>query len=1242
MSGENTMEKHDTLLVCSNIRENRQELRRVFSDSFHLLEAGNIRQFTLLLNQNHSCIAAVLLDLTSWEQEDIRWITAEENRELLTRIPVIILSEKDTAELLNQAFSRGAADVIPFGYDPYAMLHRVENIIDLHLHKQNLETMVEEQKRLLRHTSDTMVDALSSIIEYRSVESGQHVQRIRHFTRVLLEEVARCCPEYRLTKETIDIICSASTLHDIGKIAIPDAILMKPGRLTEEERQIMQTHTLTGCRILETLEHMADKEYLRYAHNICHYHHERWDGGGYPEGLQGEAIPICAQVVSLADVYDALTSKRVYKDAYSFAKAVNMIFRGECGVFSPKLLECFKHVAHRFETLAEEYADGKTIRKESLQTELPPPQQSEDAIERIRGKYFALVHYINGLLMELDIDRQLFHLVYNPYPELASIQERDTLEEIQELLCNGFVHPEDREKMEWFLEQEIYRFLENGLRRASYRIRGRYPEPGGTWFELTLMRINPLDNSRRTLAVLARKVDPDVPVRKEAAQVFVPMEGTFSCRNDAHFTLVHLSHGKELLAGYTAREIQDLFANRLAELIYPEDREMVRREFTRQLKTGVEVRLEHRIVVKSGAVRWVYNNSRLVTDASGREEICSFLVDIQDLHREDNILLEKLQRYEMILAQTENVLFEWDMVQDTIRFSDTWEKLFGYQAPDNSGNWSRRWMDFLYPDDIPLLTDCIDNLKKGSHYEMTEVRMATARGRYLWCRFRATAIRDTRGNLEKISGIIVNIDAEKREAQALQSQAEQDSLTKLLNKDAARKQAEAYFLRYSSSTGGALLIIDLDDFKQINDRNGHLFGDSVLVKVAQEIRKLFRGQDIVARIGGDEFLVVMRGVTDRDLLEQRCRQLLGILGDAFQSYGVILSCSIGIALAPQHGQSYYELFQHADQALYWSKAKGKNGYTVYDPEDSGYLNQPGRTSLVSNPIDSDEQPGMANDNIVRYAFRKLYSSQDLEKSVNELLGFVGEKLNVSRAYVFENSEDNRFCSNTYEWCNQGVSPQIENLQNISYEADIPGYADNFDEQGIFYCPDVAILPKNVYDIVAPQGIRAMLHCAIRENGVFRGYIGFDDCREPRMWTREQIEVLTFFSEAVSMFLLRQRRQEKVQRQAREMRFILDNQDAWIYVVDPRTHELLYIKSRLQEKRPKALPDMTCYRALENRDTPCLHCPLKMLNDRKNHSCLMCGRGGGKPILLEATGIQWNGEDACLISGRRIPEAGSQE
>ena len=417
------MERHDTLLISSGSAENRAYLRAALDGGFNLLEAVNINQTMMLLQQNSHCVAALLLDITTMSDEEKMLIRKKENMHLLHMTQIIVFTEDDDTIRLNRAFNLGAADVIPIDYEPYAMLHRMENIVQLHLHKRNLEQMVQQQNEMLRHASTSMVEAMSSIIEYRSVESGQHIMRIRHFTQILLEEVVRCCPEYHLTDYTISIICSAAALHDIGKIAIPDAVLLKPAKLTEEEMETMKTHTTTGCEILNTLTSVAEQEYLRYAHNICRYHHERWDGSGYPDGLRGDEIPICAQVVGLADVYDALTTKRVYKEAVPFAKAVNMILNGECGVFSPKLLECFKHVTHLFEELARDYADGLSPKTESFDMSLPAPQTEQaDSMERIRGKYYALVHYINGFLMELDMDMGLFILIWQNSTRLIRLQ----------------------------------------------------------------------------------------------------------------------------------------------------------------------------------------------------------------------------------------------------------------------------------------------------------------------------------------------------------------------------------------------------------------------------------------------------------------------------------------------------------------------------------------------------------------------------------------------------------------------------------------------------------------------------------------------------------------------------------------------------------------------------------------------------------------------------------------------------
>lgn len=1234
------MERHDTLLISSNSPENRAHLREALGEGFNLLESVNIRQALMLLQQNISCIAAMLLDITHMSQEDKLLAGSPENAALLRQVQIIVFTEDEDTERMNRAFALGASDVIPISYESYAMLRRIENIVQLHLHKQNLEELVERQAEVLRQTSNSVVEAMSSVIEHRSVESGQHILRIRHFTQILLEEVVRCCPEYNLSAREISIICSAAALHDIGKIAIPDSILMKPGKLTPEEWEIMKTHAATGCEILNTLTDVAEQEYLRYAHNICHYHHERWDGRGYPEGLRGDDIPICAQVVGLADVYDALTTKRVYKDAVPFAQATNMILKGECGAFSPKLLECFKHVVQRFEELAQEFADGLSPKAEHFDTTLPAPraEQEDNSMERIRGKYYALVHYINGFLMELNMDAGLFHVVYNPYPDLGHFSDVRTFEDLERMLMEEVVQPGEKPRMKQLIYQDIQSFLNDGLRRQSFRFHFKSEtDPAGELFEVTLLRINPVDTRRHTLAILARRVEHGAEEDSQPQTVGLA-DGMCSCHNDHGLTLLSCDSSFEKLTGYTAGEIGSEFGGSLIRLVYPQDRETVRTQLRDQLTRGTDVKLEFRLQGKDGRVLWVLCRGRLQTDGQGQECLFNAITDITCFRDASEELIGQLERYEIILAQTENVLFEWDLATDKINFSGTWEKIFGFTPNHEQFQSQLAGGAYLHPDDLPLLLDSIGNLESGSAYEMVEVRLATAKGRYVWCRIRATAIRDKTGAPEKVSGIIINIDAEKQAEQALQDRAERDALTRLLNKDAGRRQAEEYLERFPGGVHSAMLIIDLDNFKQVNDRYGHLFGDAVLTKTAREIKKMFRSQDIVSRIGGDEFMVLMRGISDRRLLEDRCRRLLERLRNVFQDQKqrLPLSCSIGIAQSPDHGRTYFELFNKADQALYWAKAEGKDNFVFYNEEDKAKYLRKGVISAVNNRIDSDEEPGLAEDNLVRYAFQRLYASADPRNSVHEILELVGQKMNVSRVYVFENSEDNRFCNNTFEWCNEGITPEIQNLQGISYEEDIAGYREMFDEKGIFYCPDINELPENIYNIVAPQGIKSLLHCAIRDGGVFRGYVGFDECVEYRYWTKEQIQTLTYFSEMLSVFLLKQRKQEKSMRYAAELQSILDNQNAWIYIIDPDTCQLKYINRKTKELVPEAAPGMYCYKTLMGQPQRCAGCPALNIRQCKNDRKRMHNRNFNLEVLADATLIQWGGEEACLLTCREIP------
>ncbi len=1228
------MEKRNTILIACPEAKMRELLRLALEEHFNLLEATSLPQALVLLQQHRECVTAVAA-----ASQIIRGAERNITEGPLGQAPIIVITA-DGSENPAPFFRYGASDVIPVDYDAYAMLRRIEAIVQLHLSRQHLQTVVREQEEKMRRANDDLVSILSSLIEYRSVESGKHILRIRCFTRILMEEVMRHCPEYGLTDRLVTIISSASALHDIGKIAIPDAIFTKPGPLTEEEWAVMKTHSVTGCQILDTLGTMADQEYLRYAWNICRYHHERWDGKGYPDGLLGDQIPVCAQVVGLADAYDALTSQRVYKDALPFDQAVNMILKGQCGAFSPKLMECFKNVTAQFKTLSEEYADGRDPEDTPFDLSLPAPTEDTggSALDRTRAMYFSLVHYVGGFLMEVNLDRKIFHVIYNPYPEMVQIQDINTLSQLTALMLDKIVAPQEREEMAQLIRIGIPSFVEEDLRRVSYRFHFQ-PQPGmpGGPFEMTLLRSG--STSRRSLAILLRMLPREDSAIPGLETAYPLRECTYVCANDPHFTLIALGREGNLLAGYTAAQLREQFGGHLDALIHPEDRVMVRQEFTRQLRTSTLVRLEHRVVQKDGRVLWVTNHSRMELGANGQELLYSFLTNVSPTQNLAGPLRDKLERYEAILSQAGNVLFDWDLEKDTIEFSQAWQKTFGILPPQqNAGEWICQGAH-IHPDDLPLLMDRLSALNAGSDQESVDIRIASAQGRYLWSRIRAAASRGSSGKMETISGLILNIEEEKQKARALMDQADRDSLTKLWNKAAARRQIESYLAHYPRGVNCAMLIIDLDNFKQVNDQYGHLFGDAVLTEVAREIRRQFRSQDIQCRIGGDEFLVLVRGLSDRHLLENRCHQFLGALGaDLRSKYPELkLGCSIGISLCPHHGTTYIDLFNRADQALYQAKAAGKNDFRFYEPLKEAFSPAFGQTSAVSGRIDSDEGPSLAEDNIVRTAFQLLYTAKDVEAAVQEVMAFLGTQTNVSRVYVFENSEDNLYCSNTFEWCNSGIQPEIQNLQNISYLRDIPDFEANFNEQGVFYCPDISVLPQPTYDIVAAQGIHSMLQCAIRQGGVFRGYIGFDECVRQRLWSKEEIRMLAYFSDILSLFLLKHREQEKMRIQAEDLRTILENQSVWTYIINPDSWELEYLNGKARQGIPNAREGLVCYRALLGREGPCPDCPALGIREKGTARSILWDQRYQENILAEATMIHWHGQESCLMTCRKMPE-----
>lgn len=343
MDGQNKLSKDKTILIVDDIEINRVILAEIFKDEYNILEACNGKQALEIINSNLQ-ISAVLLDLLMPEINGLAVLKEMNISKRISNTPVFLITAADCEKMLLEGYNLGAIDVIRKPFMAHFLKCRINNIVELYEHRNKLESIVEEQVQRLSSLNYSMVETLATVVEFRDGESGEHVKRISNLTKILMKGVSETYPEYSMPKDEIDKIVLSSILHDVGKISIPDNILNKPGKLTKEEFEIMKLHTVKGCEILQNIPSVMDEGLYKYSYDICRHHHERWDGRGYPDGLSGDDISIWAQVVSVADVYDALTSERCYKKAFSRETAINMIFNGECGAFNPKVLEIFRAV----------------------------------------------------------------------------------------------------------------------------------------------------------------------------------------------------------------------------------------------------------------------------------------------------------------------------------------------------------------------------------------------------------------------------------------------------------------------------------------------------------------------------------------------------------------------------------------------------------------------------------------------------------------------------------------------------------------------------------------------------------------------------------------------------------------------------------------------------------------------------------------------------------------------------------
>ena len=418
------MNKRQKILIADDAKFNRDILKEFLGETYDYLEAENGNQVIQMIGENIG-IDLMLLDINMPQMNGFEVLKIMKRSQCIAETPVIMISSEDAVDTMRKAYELGITDYITRPFDSVIVKKRVQNTLDLYMNQKHLINVVYDQVYEKEENNNIMIRIMSNILGSRNSESREHILHIKTATEMMLRQLVKVTDAYPLTEADIALITTASSLHDIGKIRIPEEILNKPGRLTNEEFKIMKKHSELGAAIIKDMDFPQDHRLVHTAWEICRWHHERWDGKGYPDGLKGEEIPISAQVVSIVDVYDALTSERCYKKAFEHDTAIKMILDGQCGQFNPVLLKCLKELSLQFSKMYtnetndnKQYYEAQRLSDEILKEKsLPRKNYSQHVIkfmqEKIEffkmdsGKISIEYNAISGRLIIINGNRQI-------------------------------------------------------------------------------------------------------------------------------------------------------------------------------------------------------------------------------------------------------------------------------------------------------------------------------------------------------------------------------------------------------------------------------------------------------------------------------------------------------------------------------------------------------------------------------------------------------------------------------------------------------------------------------------------------------------------------------------------------------------------------------------------------------------------------------------------------------------------
>lgn len=786
------MKTNTKIMIVDDAEMNREILMAILGDEYEYVQAENGRQAIHILQQDMN-IDLMLLDINMPEMNGFQVLDRMNTFHWINDIPVIMISSEEKKDVIERAYILGAEDYIRRPFDAFIVRRRVQNILNLYANQKRLMQMVADQIYEKEENNNLLIGILSHVVEFRNSESGEHILHIRTATELLLRRLVQKTDEYHLSESDIVMITTASALHDIGKISIPESILNKPGKLTREEFSIIKTHTTIGADIINQMTTKMEKPLLRIAGEICRWHHERWDGHGYPDGLIGEQIPIAAQVVALADVYDALTSKRCYKDAYDHETALDMILAGECGAFNPLLLKCLQEIAPRLRMDAQYDAGDYACRNEAgrlateimNKTEIPSSDRSQHMLESMQERMNFFASLKGGIQFDYDSVSRLVNVTNWDEPP----QYRYTVKNVADINCFSGLSQRDFHRLKDALDATTPEHREFSMSIMM---------PKGNEYEWCDLRVHSLwsdQSPEHYIGAVGQLVRPqempaDIPI----------LDG-----------LADSDTADGMAVKATVDQLRKIFD--IVRLVDP--------------TANAVLELDH-----NGILRKTDQHCAAFWETGGN---CTNCISTRALAQKT--MLNKL---EFTRTDMYYVVSKYLCINGTQCVMEMLSKM-------NEG----RWID-----------------ANGTRFLLDK----------------------SRGESRKLF---------------------QDPLTATYSR--------RYFETYLTHMEGmeCVEIIDVNQFKQVNDTYGHPAGDVVLRDIAAAIQSCIRSSDILVRYGGDEFLLLFPKMSENDMAEKNKRIKEAVANIVYTEYPTLhLSVSIG-GVCGVH--PIMEAIRQADKQMYENK-----------------------------------------------------------------------------------------------------------------------------------------------------------------------------------------------------------------------------------------------------------------------------------------------------------------------------------